>query len=620
MFMRPRIIAVASMLLVSPNLVNAAVFNVTAGDVAGLSDAIEAANANDEADAIILEAGIFTVLSSDAGGEYFAHVSSEISISGAGDEPTLIQRPSSEFLFSFLLVENLGSLTLNQLTIRGGGGVNGCGGAITVSSGGKLTIRDSELNDNATRFSGGAICNLGGNTIIENSIFKGNEARNSGGAIINMQSGKLEIADSFFVGNEAGRGGALHNENSEMIVKSSVIVSNTSSGSGGGISVEHSGSPSDNLIQIQDSTIESNKAVVDGGGLDLHSSNATISRSTISNNSASRNGGGVQCGFGTLNISNSTISGNSAGGRGGGIESLFGFQGFEHRVDLNNLTITDNTSGGEGGGIYNAESKEFRFLNSIVAGNSDANGPSDCVGRLISSGYNLVQTKPEDCVFNHPNDIIGEAPLLGPLVDNGGSTWTHALATESPAIDAGNPAPPGSNGQACELTDQRGAARNCDIGAYEFNSQPPDTGFRINAGLNDAWFDSATAGQGFFVVVYPRRKQVFLSWFTYDTQRPPEDVEAILGEPGHRWLTAQGPYGRDTAVLDVFLTAGGVFDKAEPMPETAAEPIGTITIIWHDCENGTLSYELPDLGLMGSIEIRRITPDNVALCKVLSSE
>ena len=56
----------------------------------------------------------------------------------------------------------------------------------------------------------------------------------------------------------------------------------------------------------------------------------------------------------------------------------------------------------------------------------------------------------------------------------------------------------------------------------------------INQGMIDAWYDPDTNGQGFFITVFPVIKQVFLAWFTYDTERPPEDVTAILGEPGHR--------------------------------------------------------------------------------------
>jgi Ca2+-binding RTX toxin-like protein len=58
-------------------------------------------------------------------------------------------------------------------------------------------------------------------------------------------------------------------------------------------------------------------------------------------------------------------------------------------------------------------------------------------------------------------------PGLGPLGDNGGATQTHALLPGSPALDAGDPAAPGSGRTACEATDQRGAPRNCDVGAYE---------------------------------------------------------------------------------------------------------------------------------------------------------
>ena len=62
-------------------------------------------------------------------------------------------------------------------------------------------------------------------------------------------------------------------------------------------------------------------------------------------------------------------------------------------------------------------------------------------------------------------------PLLGPLASNGGPTQTHALLPASPAVDAGDPAAPGSGGTACAASDQQGTLRplgaKCDIGAYE---------------------------------------------------------------------------------------------------------------------------------------------------------
>ena len=73
-------------------------------------------------------------------------------------------------------------------------------------------------------------------------------------------------------------------------------------------------------------------------------------------------------------------------------------------------------------------------------------------------------------------DQINTDPMLGPLQDNGGPTFTHALLTGSPAIDAGKTSQPATR-------DQRGAGfvrtfdnasiananggDGTDIGAYE---------------------------------------------------------------------------------------------------------------------------------------------------------
>jgi plastocyanin len=138
--------------------------------------------------------------------------------------------------------------------------------------------------------------------------------------------------------------------------------------------------------------------------------------------------------------------------------------------------------------------------------------------------------------------------------------------------------------------------------------------FLINTALGDAWFNPLTDGQGFFIIVWEDIETVFLSWFTYDTERPPQDVTAHLGEPGHRWLTAQGPYSGDTATLDVHETAGGVFDSPTPAPDPALL-VGTINITWTGCNAGVLSYDLPTLSLSGDIPIERIRLDNVPACE-----
>ena len=140
--------------------------------------------------------------------------------------------------------------------------------------------------------------------------------------------------------------------------------------------------------------------------------------------------------------------------------------------------------------------------------------------------------------------------------------------------------------------------------------------FYINAGLNDAWFNPATDGQGLLVAVFEQAGVMFLAWFTFDVERPPEDVTAIIGDPGARWFTAQGPFSGDTATLDLYSTSGGVFDASEP----AAGPpvkIGTATIKWSSCNAATLTYQIDSPVLSGTIPLQRIALDNVALCKAL---
>ena len=146
-----------------------------------------------------------------------------------------------------------------------------------------------------------------------------------------------------------------------------------------------------------------------------------------------------------------------------------------------------------------------------------------------------------------------------------------------------------------------------------------DSDFQINPGLNDAWYNPATVGQGFLVTVYPDIKQMFVAWFTFDTERPPEDVTAQLGDPGHRWLTAQGPYDGGSATLTIFVTKGGVFDAAQPPATTDLAGDGTLTLEFADCTEGLVNYEITSLGISGEIPIQRIALDNVTLCEALAN-
>jgi predicted outer membrane repeat protein len=593
--------------------VRSAVFNIPEGDTAAFSAAVDAANSNGEADTILLSAGNYELVDSDP--YSFFQISSQIEIRGEGRENTFLER-KAEFWFNFFSIDAQGELKLHGLTLSGGysGSAEFCGGAINIV-GGKLSLEHCRVRDNISRYSGGAICSTEAQVQIENCDFVNNGAGDYGGAVLSRQDGVLLVSKSSFSGNEAARGGAINIDHGQLLISDSHFISNISHGSGGGISTDHSGNAARTAVEIVRTTIKGNVARIDGGGIDLHTAQANISRSTVSSNSAGRHGGGIYSAFGSLNVTNSTLSANQAGFYGGGIM----VHGEQQQVGLNNLTIAYNVAGsdgdgaGEGGGIYNAPGRRASLSNSILAGNTASdNQESECAGTVVSAGYNLLEAASPGCdLENFPSNISNVNPLLRPLANYGGLTDTHALGPGSPAIDAGSPT-------SCEESDQRGVPRNCDIGAFEAGPLLPDPGFVINAGLNDAWYNPATDGQGFFVIAFPEIKELFLSWFTYDTERPGEDVTAILGEPGHRWLTAQGSYADNQATLDLYTTSGGVFDSAEPAPSPRRS--GSIVLDFSSCNRGTVSYDVPSIGLQGIVPIERIVLDNVDMCLLLQPE
>lgn len=149
--------------------------------------------------------------------------------------------------------------------------------------------------------------------------------------------------------------------------------------------------------------------------------------------------------------------------------------------------------------------------------------------------------------------------------------------------------------------------------------EPP---FSINPGLNDAWGEDG-AKQGFTFTVLPDQQLFFLAWYTFDTERPDESAEAVIGEPGHRWLTALGTWDGNVVTANVENTFGLTFNQALSQEDFTANhqdpDYGTITIEFHDCSSATLSYELPAVNRSGTIDIIRIVDDNVPLCESLAA-
>ena len=100
-----------------------------------------------------------------------------------------------------------------------------------------------------------------------------------------------------------------------------------------------------------------------------------------------------------------------------------------------NCSLREAIQTANGGGLSIGGSATLSTVNTIVANSPAGN---DCSGSITSLGYNL--SSDTSCGFPATGDISGQNPLLGPLQDNGGTTFTHELLTGSPAVNAGNDA------------------------------------------------------------------------------------------------------------------------------------------------------------------------------------
>lgn len=320
----------------------------------------------------------------------------------------------------------------------------------------------------------------------------------------------------------AGGGASFESQNASVLIDSSEIASNSVIASRGssatgldsslaiGAGVNWNSNFQSGLMVVRRSTLSGNIAhagFADGGGLFATCSHGkhtlALSQSTVSGNRAdarlSSQGGGVYLeatidstmseSMG-MSVSNSTFSGNattaSAGGAGGGGFALAmgGVRSGDVAIDLASSTFTGNSAQGSsasnGGGLLLGASggtTRTAIRNTIVSGNIGST--QDCSAAQVSGGtlsitsqgFNIFGSVTGCPITATTGDLLSTAPMLTPLADNGGPTFTHALLTGSPAINAGNPAGCVDQFGNALQQDQRGMPRvsnaRCDIGAYE---------------------------------------------------------------------------------------------------------------------------------------------------------
>lgn len=356
--------------------------------------------------------------------------------------------------------------------------------AITVANG---TVDNDVIVFSATVFSTPQIITLSGtDLIIMNNgtltingpganllTISGNNASrvitNNTGAVTNINN--IRVTGGTGVSTvTTGRGGGVYNSGGTLTLTNLIITGNTAANGGG---TNNAGTATLTLINCD---VSNNSATGAGGGMQnfsgntLNLINTTVSRNT--SNSTLTGGGAIQAN-GTITMSNVTMSGNTAQGGDGGAMYYNG-QG----LAINNSTIANNTATSDTGGLFKSiATNNANIRNTIIAGNTGGASP-DAANVFNSLGNNLIGNVGTSTGWI-ASDLQNQNALLAPLGNYGGVGMTHALLTNSPAINAGQNCVvdltcSASNPPNALTTDQRGATRptnmTVDIGAFEVSS------------------------------------------------------------------------------------------------------------------------------------------------------
>jgi hypothetical protein len=377
-----------------------------------LREAIALVNAGQVADnTIILPTGTYA----ETQGEL--NVTHSLILQGAGAAGTVIDGGGMDRDF-FIIPGSAVNVQFSGLTIRNGK-TGGFGGGIDVvdmpGQSSALSLIDCVVSGNTAR-GGGGISNFSGDVTLTRCQVIGNQATGGEGggvALFNGGTGNLTVLDSTVSGNSASEGGGglalLHNSNpSSLTITGSTINNNTVTtagvAGGGGIVVSDSGP-----VQITDTVISGNTALLDGGGFESYSltpASITFTNDTITGNeSVQGNGGGLaildnapvtlECctvadnfaalsggglndsGNGTVTIGACTFDGNeSNGGTGGGGVDYTG----AGSVQIANSIFRSNTAnnalstGGGGGLEVNNAAATLAIVNSLFADNTASAG------------------------------------------------------------------------------------------------------------------------------------------------------------------------------------------------------------------------------------------------------
>lgn len=378
-----------------------------------------------------------------------------------------------------------------ELEIVGGeitGNSSIAGGALYARA--VVSLSTVSLTENTAWYGGALFATTAGSILASDLLVERNVAQIGGGGAY-VDSGELTLDAVQVQGNSSERigGGLLARGSATLRLEATDVLTNTAE-TGGGIAALENDGLAPNVV-IENSTISDNEAYghepdeededVMGYGGGIYGDGATIAlrRSTVSGNDGVK-GGGVAS-TGSIVMENATVSDNAAIDGGGGMW-------LEGSAALAHLTVSGNVADPEalgGAAVYISGTMPVEVSGTIFAPGLGAPNCAVGGGRLSSKGYNIDADG--SCGLAGEGDLSEVDPLLDPLGWNGGRTRTHALAEDSPALDAvatGNCLDAGS---APLDHDQRGGPRPvdgdgdgsaaCDIGSFEFDPSfsPPPT-------------------------------------------------------------------------------------------------------------------------------------------------
>ena len=245
--------------------------------------------------------------------------------------------------------------------------------------------------------------------------------------------------------DESFNGGGLASEGTVTLER--VIVSrNKSADDGGGLSNVFG------TMVLRDVLVEANKAKDDAGGLEHDGGTVMLERVTFVKNKAKDEAGAMEVEQGTLSATNATFSQNKAR-FGGAINAEQ-----DGVVELSSATFFKNKAKEPSGAIQNEDDGATVELTNVLF---DGHKKGACTGTIVSNGGNLETGATCQLGAGDLSDVGNGG--LEKLDENGGATPTHALAPDSPALDAGTQ-------DGCPAEDQRGEGRDdgaCDVGAFE---------------------------------------------------------------------------------------------------------------------------------------------------------